>query len=238
VLAFVTVAGTTRALRHLADRRDVLRLITDLESHIGGHVAATAQRHADQRRTAFVKNLQQLYLAIFAAVAAVADPAHVVLLRDDEATVDEVGRRLDGASLVHLASHGLFRRRNAAFSSIRLADGWLRSADVAGHDLRGATVILSACETGRVGDDGHRALGLAQGFLSAGARSVVVSQWLVDDISTEQLMVRLHGHLGSPPDAATALRKAQLETQQHYPHPYHWAPFMAVGAPASGEIAS
>src|SRR5207247_1857629 len=57
-------------------------------------------------------------------------------------------------------------------------------------------VVLSACETG-LGKDagGDGLLGFAQAFLSAGARSVVLSRWQVDDVATALLMVRFYQNL-------------------------------------------
>ncbi len=160
--------------------------------------------------------------------------APTVVLQGPRATRAAVLDHLDGARTVHFACHGLFRPENAAFSSLRLADVWLRAADVGGSDLAGATVVLSACETGGSGArEGFAALGLAQGFLAAGARHVMVSQWLVDDMATATMMGSLHRELAAGVEPAAALRRAQLLLMQDRPHPYYWAPFVAVGAPAS-----
>ena len=108
----------------------------------------------------------------------------------------------------------------------------MRAADVAALDLDGAVVVLSACESGRVGHSaGDEAMGLARGFLAAGARCVVVSQWLADDRCTAQLMVDMHRHMVTGSSPAAALRLAQLALVRDHPHPFHWAPFIAVGAP-------
>lgn len=69
-------------------------------------------------------------------------------------------------------------------------------------------------------------------LLAVGARCVVVSQWVADDRCTATLMVRLHQGLAAGVDPATALRDAQLATVNDYPHPFHWAPFITVGAPS------
>jgi tetratricopeptide (TPR) repeat protein len=150
----------------------------------------------------------------------------------EASTFERFGECAEKAGLVHLACHGLFRPENPAFSSLRLADRWVRAADVAALDLDGAVVVLSACESGRVGHSaGDEAIGLARGFLAAGARGVVVSQWLADDRWTAELMVGMHRHLVTGSSPAAALRLAQLGLARDHPHPFHWAPFIAVGAP-------
>jgi tetratricopeptide (TPR) repeat protein len=57
-------------------------------------------------------------------------------------------------------------------------------------------VVLSACQTA-LGKNagGEGLLGFAQGFLSRGARSVVLSRWQVDDEATALLMVRFYENL-------------------------------------------
>ena len=109
----------------------------------------------------------------------------------------------------------------------------MRAVDAADLDLDGRLVVLSACETGRVDDrEGVEAVGLARGFLAAGARNVVVSQWLADDRSTADLMTRLHAGLAAGVHPVGALRRAQNAVMASDPHPFHWAPFVVAGAPA------
>ena len=75
-------------------------------------------------------------------------------------------------------------------------------------------------------------MGLARGFLAAGAARVVASLWAVEDRATAELMGRFYRELlagGRPP--AAALRAAQLDLRRHlrWRDPYHWAGFVLVG---------
>ncbi len=166
-------------------------------------------------------------------VAAVYEGSTMVL--GDAATLDQVRAAIARADLVHLACHGLFRSSNPAFSSLRLADRWVRAADLVEAVADGTIVVLSACETARVNVSGDEATGLARSLLGAGARCVVVSQWVADDRCTASLMVGLHQGLADGVHPSTALRNAQLATLSEYPHPFHWAPFITVGAPPDRE---
>jgi CHAT domain-containing protein len=142
------------------------------------------------------------------------------------ALLDEV----PGRGALHLACHGLFRSGNPMFSALKLHDGWLLAADAVGLDLDGALVALSACESGRsevMGGD--EILGLARAFLGAGAATLVVSQWLAQDATTAELMAGWYERLKEGERPGAALRAAQLEIMQKYPHPYHWAPFVLIG---------
>jgi CHAT domain-containing protein len=124
----------------------------------------------------------------------------------------------------------MFRADNPMFSSLGLHDGWFTATDVLQLDLDGAIVTLSACESARnqvlAGDE---LLGLARGFLGAGASTLVASLWLVQDETTAHMMEDWYARLHAGAGRATALREAQLALKKWCPHPYYWAPFVLIG---------
>lgn len=154
------------------------------------------------------------------------------VLVGEAATADAFLAAAPGCSVVHLATHAWHRGDNPMFSAVRFADRWLTAAEVLERlDLTGATVVLSACETARsTTTGGDELLGLVRGFLGAGAARLVASLWPADDTATAHLMDRLHHHL-TEAHPADALRLAQLDVRARHPHPAHWAPFVALGAP-------
>jgi CHAT domain-containing protein len=93
-------------------------------------------------------------------------------------------------------------------SAERILRTWRLDADL---------VTLSACETGlgrASGGEGH--LGFAQALFVAGARTLVLSLWKVDDTATALLMARFYQNLlgkrpglGGPLPKAQALREAK-----------------------------
>ena len=142
--------------------------------------------------------------------------------------------RLDGVgrdSIVHLACHGLYRPDNPLFSALQMGDRWVTGAEVLDLDLRGALVTLSACESGRPGRGTAEPVGLAWSFLAAGASGIVVSQWVVDDAVTLELMGDMYQGLADGLAPADALRTAQRHLAARRPHPYYWAPFVYVAGP-------
>ena len=148
----------------------------------------------------------------------------------DGATIEALREEAPGSGVLHLACHGLFRSDNPMFSSLKLHDGWLTAADAMSLDLPGALVTLSACESGRgevIGGD--EVLGLTRAFLGAGAATLVVSLWLVQDETTAELMGGWYGRLSAGEGRAAALRAAQLDLKERHPHPYYWAPFVLIG---------
>jgi len=153
------------------------------------------------------------------------------VLIDAHATRERFLHAAPGCGVIHIACHGLFREDNPMFSSLKLADGWLTASDIAQLDLRTSHVVLSACDSGRMAvTRGDEALGLTRAFLSAGARTLLVSMWLAHDQSTLELMTHYYGARASGQQSASALRTAQLALKRVKPHPFYWAAFMLVGS--------
>jgi CHAT domain-containing protein len=157
-------------------------------------------------------------------------PAGTTLV-DDQANRASLFECSRTSHVLHLASHGNFRLDNPLFSALQLSDGWLTVRDVYQLDLPHCDLVtLSACETGvNALAPGDEWIGLARGFFSAGAPSLLVSQWVVDDAATAELMIDFYSHLRSGAGPATSLRYAQCKLLTEKPHPYFWAPFVILG---------
>ena len=141
------------------------------------------------------------------------------------------------AGYLHLAAHGQYNPRSPLFSTIYLADdaqndGRLEVHEVYALDLTRATdlVVLSACQT-QVGavSAGDDVVGLSRAFMYAGTPSVIASLWNVDDAATELLMEHFYMHLKEGAGKGEALRQAQQDIREDYPHPYYWAAFVLTG---------
>lgn len=155
-------------------------------------------------------------------------------LLESQATRRQVLASAPGARLLHFACHGDFRPDNPLFSGLNLADGWLTTLDIFNLRLNASLVTLSACQTGRsVIGGGDELLGLRRAFLAAGAASLVMSHWLVEDRSTALLMEIFYQQLARGETKAAALRAAQLHLLHGEDlsdaHPYFWAPFFLSG---------
>src|SRR5262249_49025870 len=93
------------------------------------------------------------------------------------------------ASFVHVATHATFRQDNPMFSSFKLADGYVTALDLFSMNCQTNMVALSGCQSGLAEVSGSDdLLGLVRGFLYAGARSLLLSLWSVNDESTATLM--------------------------------------------------
>jgi CHAT domain-containing protein len=117
-------------------------------------------------------------------------------------------------------------------------DGILTAEEIAAMDLSGVEwAVLSACDTG-IGEikAGEGVFGLRRAFQIAGARTVIMSLWSVEDESARQWMKALYeGRLLKHLDTAEAVRNASLtvlkarRSRGESTHPFHWAGFVAAG---------
>lgn len=119
-------------------------------------------------------------------------------------------------------------------------DGILTAEEVATLDLRGVEcVVLSACDTG-VGEvmASEGVFGLRRAFRIAGAKTLVLSLWPVEDASTRFWMRELYREtFADGASTAEAVRAASLRTLEWArksgasTSPATWGAFVASGAP-------
>jgi CHAT domain-containing protein len=118
-------------------------------------------------------------------------------------------------------------------------DGLLGLEDILKLKLDSANwVILSACNTGSADGSGEGLSGLTRAFFFAGARSLLVSHWSVDDRATQNLMTEIFQRYAKDKTIprAEALRQGMLSIMTnangrtaYFAHPFSWAPFFVVG---------
>lgn len=152
------------------------------------------------------------------------------LFTGEEARADRLRSAGASARVVHVATHGFFRRDNPMLSSVRLAGGDLTLADLYTLTLDADLVTLSGCGTGLSAVlGGDELVGLMRGLLHAGARSVLLTMWQVDDLSTAEFMGRFYRSLVGGEGPAQAAASAMRALRERFPHPYYWAPFILTG---------
>lgn len=154
------------------------------------------------------------------------------LLLGVDATAERVVAAARPADVIHLACHGRFSVESPLASGLKLADRWLTVRDIYALRLRASLVTLSGCDTGRaVVGSGDELVGLMRGFFAAGAASLLISLWTVNDESTADLMTTFYDAWGRGATIPAALRAAQRAMLATRPHPVFWAPFILGGMP-------
>jgi hypothetical protein len=135
-----------------------------------------------------------------------------VRLSGADATCAAVCAAMEGAELVHIASHGRFRADNPQFSSLQLADGQMTVYDLERLERPPATIVLSSCDSGRSDvRPGDELMGVSAALLAMGSRSLVASVFPVPDEATRALMMAFHAEFrrGRTPSEALAAAQAQ-----------------------------
>ena len=184
------------------------------------------------------KKLAQLPYAE-AEVKIIGEILHTAPLTGKEATKDEVLRRLSSVALVHIAAHGhmetgeiaLAPNPTRAFQNPIEEDFLLTMKDVLNVQLRTRLVVLSCCHSGRGEIKAEGVVGIARAFLGAGARSVLVSLWAIDDEATLEFMKSFYSHLAKGRRASEALNRAMkcLRDSDEFSEVKYWAPFVLIG---------
>ncbi|PWS38069.1 hypothetical protein DFH01_01830 [Falsiroseomonas bella] len=119
------------------------------------------------------------------------------------------------------------------------APALLTASAIVNLDLDADLVILSACNSGGPAGStaGESLSGLARAFFYAGARSLLVTHWAVDDRMAAYLVAKTLGEMRGGRGPSQALQAAQLSIlndagrglPEQAAHPFFWAPFAVIG---------
>jgi CHAT domain-containing protein/Tfp pilus assembly protein PilF len=141
--------------------------------------------------------------------------------------------------VIHFATHSLINEIKPERSSIVLSldddsteDGFLQMREIYNLKLNSDLVTLSSCQTGHGRFlKGEGIEGLNRAFFYAGASSVIMTLWAVNDQASYQLMERFYDYLRHSKSIIDSLRKAKLEMIESdiLSHPYYWAGFIVTG---------
>jgi hypothetical protein len=113
-------------------------------------------------------------------------------------------------------------------------DGILFADEIASMNLSHIDlVVLSACESGLGNvESSEGVFGLQRGFKIAGANSLIMSLWKVDDTATRILMTRFHENLLAGQSKIEAFQNAQLALRTCENNKYddytYWAAFVLL----------
>lgn len=114
-----------------------------------------------------------------------------------------------------------------------MEDGVLTAREIEELDLRGLDLItLSACETGNGAVSGDGVFGLQRGFKKAGAKSILMSLWKVNDKATCVLMSEFYRNWANGTNMHDALEiaKRKVRETKGWEDPIYWAAFILLDA--------
>jgi CHAT domain-containing protein/tetratricopeptide (TPR) repeat protein len=164
--------------------------------------------------------------------------ANNVVLLSGNATEENFKKNASASNLIHLSTHSFLYKNQPLiiFSNQEngLDDGFLEMSEIVQMDLNSDLVVLSSCRSG-LGkiDEAEGILGMQKAFFEAGANSIVVSLWDVNDKYTSYFMEDFYHYLSEGYDKPEALRKTKLDFAQKYSaNPYYWSAFVFSGNPS------
>ena len=156
-----------------------------------------------------------------------------------QATKDEVLRRISSVALVHIAAHSKMETGEIALapnttrsSLIPVKEDYLLTMkDVLKAQIRARLVVLSCSHSARGQVKSEGVVGIARAFLGAGARSVLVSLWAIDDEATMEFMEFFYRQLVNGRSASEALNEAMksMRESDRFSAVKYWAPFVLIG---------
>jgi len=162
-----------------------------------------------------------------------ADNAHYKFMLIDNNMVSAEDKALIRSGLVMSGANHILEDEKLPDN---VEDGILTAKEIADVDLHGLDlVVLSACQTG-LGDiaQGEGVFGLQRGFKKAGANSILMSLWEVDDKATQILMTQFYRNLLSGHSKRQSLLSAQKYLREvdggTYNAPKYWAAFILLDA--------
>ncbi|MCU0451414.1 MAG: CHAT domain-containing protein [Bernardetiaceae bacterium] len=127
----------------------------------------------------------------------------------------------NGGDLVASGNPYNYNREDGVLTAYEAADLRLEHTEL---------VVLSACETGRGQTRiGEGVYSLQRAFRAAGAKSVIMSLFKVDDEATRQLMTLFYTQWLQTGHKRAAFIHAKKELRKLYPEPLYWGAFVMLG---------
>jgi CHAT domain-containing protein len=159
----------------------------------------------------------------------------------DNATKTNFITALHDPAIFHLAMHSMSDSINSKYSYLMFdshnlspANAKLYNYEISLARIKSPMVVLSACNSG-TGTllSGEGLMSLARSFRLAGASSVIITAWEINDQASAGIMTRFYFHLSKGREKNEAMRLAKLEYLKSSPpsfkNPYYWAAYEVLG---------
>ena len=151
----------------------------------------------------------------------------------------KVSELMPEASIIHIAAHGdeqtghifLAPEASKPIAHQTSSSYLLTQSDILKSRLTARLVVLSCCHTGKGKVSSEGVLGIARSFLGAGASSVLVSLWSIDDKFTKLFMTAFYEKILEGKSTCLALKETMNEFQRSgkYKSFMFWAAFEIMG---------
>lgn len=160
-------------------------------------------------------------------------------LTEELGTPGGFSRSAADSRILHLASHSTISESDPLFSRIYLhpeVEG--ESAEIFAYqlfdmNLNNELIMFNSCDSGG-GEffQGAGVMGLTRALRYAGARSLVLNSWIVNDHHASEFAVQLYRNLDRGMSKPAALRETKLHFLTHHnANPHYWGAYILNGDP-------
>jgi CHAT domain-containing protein len=160
---------------------------------------------------------------------------------NEQSTKSAFNKTAPQANIIHLATHSEVSERDPMFSTVYMSKAG-NSADSTFDDqvfayelfelnLSNEMIMLNSCESGSGSYiQGTGVMGISRALQYAGAKSLVLNLWSVNDMLASDFAIYFYEQLNQGKSKAEALRDTKryfLRTKNASPH--FWGPYMLIG---------
>lgn len=162
---------------------------------------------------------------------------------EEEGTPEAFSRSASDSRILHLASHSRISGNDPLFSTLYLAPGENENPEDPGAgriyawqlfemDMTNELVMLNSCDSGS-GEYfmGSGIMGISRALRYAGARSLVLNSWAVNDQFASDFAVRFYRGLNRGYTKSRSLRQAKIDfLKNKNANPHYWGSYMLNGS--------
>jgi len=159
----------------------------------------------------------------------------------DTASSEETFKETASKSrILHLATHSELSQRDPLFSTIYMNpdqdtddsfSGQIFAYELFELNLSNDLIMLNSCESGSGNYlQGTGVMGISRALRYAGARSLVLNLWSVNDMMASDFAIEFYKNIDQGQSKDEALRQAKLHfLKNKNANPHYWGPYMLIG---------
>ncbi len=162
----------------------------------------------------------------------------IVNIFSEEDASEQNFRKLNGARIVHIATHGFVSKDKYGENGLVLAnanfesqdsynDGYVYYSDIVNMDFANTNIVtLSLCDAGLINIKPFTSI--CDAFIQAGASNVIYSTSKVDDFATSNFMNKFYSYYSVTSNPTDAIKSTLVEMRFLYKAPKDWGSFIVI----------
>ena len=161
------------------------------------------------------------------------------LLLEGDATTASFRRDAADSRILHMATHSEISASDPLFSRLYLhqdgsnnnESGQIFAYELFSFNLQNELIMLNSCESGSGRYlQGSGIMGISRALRYAGARSLILNSWSVNDAYASDFAVEFYDHINSGMPKSEALRQATITFMRgSNANPHFWGAYMLNG---------